>query len=183
MKPTPAPTGDDLWLSRAQTATLLGVSVSQLANVVLGRLGKDDRRKDGRAELIRTRAAVKAFVEFKTATAPLDGPDDFNDGEASPNLERWRLARAKMAELDLHLREGRLIDVELLSDRLRGLLDLLKGFGGTLQREFGRNAAVLYNEFLDDVRGLSAKSDGFIPSPDEPEPTRPKTLSTNGVHP
>jgi hypothetical protein len=71
----------------------------------------------------------------------LDGPD-------SPNLERFRAAKAALAELELGERAATLLDrskTRIVFDRLGGILRRL---GERLGKRFGNDAAQMMNDSL-----------------------------------
>ena len=70
---------------------------------------------------------------------------------ASPELERWRRARADMAELDLEQRRGDLVDRREFQALLLRTAHILRGLGESLQRQYGPDAQGLLDEAIDDV--------------------------------
>lgn len=71
-------------------------------------------------------------------------------GENSPGLERYRIAKAQLAEIDLDLRRSRLLDRETLEAQWNAGAVALRNAGERLQRRFGDEAASLYNEGVAD---------------------------------
>lgn len=73
------------------------------------------------------------------------------DGD-SPALERYRLAKAKHAELDLENRKGELIEVEKARDIFARWAVLIRRMGERLSKRFGPDAAATVNETLSECR-------------------------------
>lgn len=78
-------------------------------------------------------------------------PDDdplMVEGE-SPALERYREARAKLAELELAKKKGEVIEVEIMRPGLDRLVASFRSLGGKLRERFGDGAYEIYCEALD----------------------------------
>ena len=90
-----------------------------------------------------------------------------SDGGDSPALERYRMAKAELAELDLKERQGSLIDRE----RARGVLGrwaaITRRMGEKLAARHGRGAAQLLSDALDRCTALVEREFGDTPSPGE----------------
>lgn len=85
-----------------------------------------------------------------TATS---GDDDILDdplikGSDSPALERYRLARAKMAERQLEEIQGHIIPRDKLRPALLQLAMILRRAGEIMQRSHGPGPAMLLDEAL-----------------------------------
>lgn len=70
----------------------------------------------------------------------------------SPGLERYRLAKAALAELELEERKGSLIPLEKVRDMLGRWSSLIRRMGESLTKRFGKEAAELLNDTLDECR-------------------------------
>ncbi len=64
----------------------------------------------------------------------------------SPGLERYRMAKAQMAELDLGLRQGQLLPVEMLDVGLTALTDAYRRGIETAQRLYGSEIIPIFEE-------------------------------------
>lgn len=62
------------------------------------------------------------------------------DGADSPGLERYRLAKAALAELDLAERQHQLVSVERLREQLLRWAVILKRLGQRVQKRWGPDA-------------------------------------------
>jgi hypothetical protein len=169
---------EDLWLNRPLAAALVGVSPAHFSQSIAPRIGQEHRRTEGKGHLFFAPAVVAAFVAHKLAieAAKADAEDEALLSGDSPNLERWRAAKADMAEMDVALRWARLIDVDQWRDRTRPMFECLKRFGESLQRTFGREAAIQFNETMDELKTVSARIDEDI------DRQRNATPSTNGKY-
>ena len=79
------------------------------------------------------------------------GEDPLMSGTDSPALERYRLARAQMVELELAERRGDLIRRDHLREGLARYARGVRATGDSLRRQFGKDAHDLLNEHLDDA--------------------------------
>jgi len=70
-------------------------------------------------------------------------------GENSPAMERYRAARASLAELKLEERKGTLLSREDARERLSRLATIMRATGDHLQRECGPKALAIWDEGLD----------------------------------
>ena len=84
------------------------------------------------------------------AAAALD--DLMAAGGDSPALERYRLARAKHAEMDLEERHHALIPREKVRNGLGRFASILRQLGERLGRRYGPSAAQSVNDALDDCQ-------------------------------
>ncbi len=80
------------------------------------------------------------------------GEDDLLGGDSSPNLEKYRAARARLAELDLLERERSLLRVDVMRDALSRMSSIIRDAGDILQRQFGTEASKILIEALDDAK-------------------------------
>lgn len=96
---------------------------------------------------LRTEGPWKPYAKSQ-ATNPADDPL-LADGD-SPGLERYRLAKAKHAELDLEQRKGELIEREKAKLILSRWASLIRQMGERLAKRYGNDAAKTVNETLDE---------------------------------
>jgi hypothetical protein len=98
-------------------------------------------------------AVVRAFHDFLADNAQkLAREDDpLLDGAPTPALERYREERAALARLDRLEREGKLVDRDDVRQSLGRIAGLIRAAGETLERQFGKAAADILSEALDDA--------------------------------
>lgn len=89
---------------------------------------------------------VRALHDFFAANKYrfVEGDGALEGEDESPGLERYRLAKAEMAELDLASRRRDLVDREALVDMLRRFFDGLRKTSEALRRRFGEEAAGVF---------------------------------------
>ena len=82
-------------------------------------------------------------------------PDDplLADGD-SPGLERYRLAKAKHAELDFEERQGTLIDKEKCRDILARWGVVIRKMGDRVSKRFGIEANRIVSEAIDECQSV-----------------------------
>ena len=91
-----------------------------------------------------------------TQTVPT--PDAELSGTDSPALERFRLARARLAELDLESKKGDMLDRHVVRECLAASSGIYRRAGARLRREFGDEAYQVMDEAYDDaIRVLDMK--------------------------
>jgi hypothetical protein len=150
---------DDLWVPRPVAAKICGLSTTQFDVKVVPLLESDAIRPDGRRKVYSILALVKVLTAKLQPAKKLGGEEaDLWSDYDSPNLERLRAAKADQAEMDVAVRMGRLISVDDLKERLGWLFSRLRQYGDLLQRQFGRDAAIHHNEFMDDLKGFDVES-------------------------
>ncbi len=71
---------------------------------------------------------------------------------ASPALERYRLAKAQLAELDLAQRKGQLVDVAILKNTLGRWAAIWRRVGERMGKRYGTDGTEIFNEALDSCR-------------------------------
>ena len=69
----------------------------------------------------------------------------------SATLERWRLAKAKLAEIELEEKVGTLLILDDVLEWANMMAHVMRGVGERLQRSFGQAAADVLNEGIDDL--------------------------------
>jgi phage terminase Nu1 subunit (DNA packaging protein) len=80
----------------------------------------------------------------------------------TPALERWRMARAKSAELDLAERQGQIVSVQLFQEVMQAAFIPLRRFAESQIKEHGNGTADAWAEAVDlfekEVEGVVGKS-------------------------
>lgn len=105
-----------------------------------------------------------AFHDFlarnsRKLAAP-DSDDPMLGGGTSPALERYRLANAQKAELDLEERAGELVQRARVRDTLLEFAAILRGAGETLGRLHGPEALDILDEAIGDCEALVTRAFG-----------------------
>lgn len=101
---------------------------------------------------LRTEGPWKPFAKPVTDDPLLDADGD------SPALERYRLAKAKHAELDLEHRRGELINREKCREILSRWAVVIRRMGENLTKRHGNEAAETVNEALEECRSIVHES-------------------------
>ena len=136
------------WASARQLSDILGITIQGISQSYQPVLVETDIDKSGRPTLLRCAAVLDIYVSRRA--------DQFleplQDGGDSPALERYRLAKAKLAELDLHLRKNDLIERDKAKEIFLRWAVLVRRMGERLSKRFGPDAAATVNETLDACR-------------------------------
>lgn len=107
--------------------------------------------------------AWRAERRLAGAVDPAEG-EAMLQGDSSPNLERFRAARAKLAELELEERRRNLVALPEIHEVLCAISKLIRDAGDTLGRQFGDPARAILNRALDQA---DIKIDELVGTPDE----------------
>ena len=145
-----------------QAAGFLGVKVRQFQNYLAqGCPGRPARpgHHDGILYLPEILVWCKENIWKKQArNATPYGEDEFGDpmvpvGDAnsSPALERYREAKANLAELDLAERKGLLVDVSKIHTAMVGIAQTLRLAGEQIARINGNGPVEILNEALTEI--------------------------------
>lgn len=120
----------------------------------------DEDVQRGRPLLVRVSAVIELVVDRRVAerTRPTATGDPLLDGGDSPGLERYRLAKAMHAELDLANRKGELIDKEKCRTLLGRWHTILRRTGERLGKINLESAAAL-REALDECESVIRQLD------------------------
>lgn len=146
------------WATVAELAKFLGQSTQNVRASYVLRLPADDVRP-GRPVLVRVQAVLEMIISRRVAeqSRPVVSDDPLLADGDSPGLERYRMAKAKHAELDLEQRRGELIDVSKCRDVLAKWASVLRRSGDRIARTSPDGSRML-GEALDEcesiVRGL-----------------------------
>lgn len=137
-----------IWLSKTENAALCGLSVRQYSDVIQPRLPKVAVKGSGATLRHEAGAVVSVLVAYRLEQAKPADPDGdpLLSGGDSPNLERYRGVKADLATLDLRERNRELVRIGVLQTSMRTALAALRGTGDRLARQFGNDAADIYNE-------------------------------------
>ena len=116
---------------------------------------------------------VRALHDFLAANARRlnSGEEELlTNGGPSPALERYRDERARLARLDRLEREEILVPREDIRVGLGQIAVILRTAGDLLQRQFGREAAEILHEALDDAELAVRRMCGEEPPPSAGSP-------------
>lgn len=116
--------------------------------------------KNGCYVLGEISAWLRTEGPWKPHAKPQSIPGDdplLADGD-SPALERYRLAKAKHAELDLEERRARLIDREKCREVLARWAAEIRLMGERLAKQHGNEAAETVNDALDECKSIVIES-------------------------
>lgn len=136
------------WRTIEDLAIQLGVSRQYFANSLRTLVSDDAVRRvkaNGPVELHAPTFWV-AWADYKIATAAKASRSDPADpllageGDGSLQLERYRAAKADLAELDVAKRRGEVAEVSRLESYLRVAMGVIRGAIERVQREYGVGA-------------------------------------------
>jgi hypothetical protein len=143
---------ESLWFDRTDSAALIGVSARHFDEAVRPKLAADAVRGDRRSLRFHGPAVVAAWVAIKAERAkpaPTDADPLLADGD-SPGLERYRNAKADLAEMERDRQRRRIVNVEEIEPALMQLAGVMRNASENLARQFGNDAAGIVNEAVDE---------------------------------
>ena len=72
----------------------------------------------------------------------------------SPTLERWRLAKARLVEIEVEEKLGTILNINDVTAFVCTMADIVRRVGERLQRYYGQAAADVLNEGIDDLERI-----------------------------
>ncbi len=152
------------WVTIQKAAELLATSSQNLRQSHIPDLAPEHIRSDRRPAEVYFPGLHETIARKRVADAIRSRPtiaDDplLNEGD-SPGLERYRMAKAKLAELDLEARKEQLIDREKARDIFGRWATLIRRAGERLSKRWGNEAAAMLNETLDECGAIVAELKG-----------------------
>lgn len=145
----PGPT----WMNQREFAQRVLEVSPQCFRQSYARLIPDDLVRPGgpgEPKLYHVRAALDAIYANRLPQLGTD-PD-------SPALERYRLARARLTELELERRRDSLVSVAQIQAAIGFLGEILREAGGQLRQRFGPDAQAVIVESLDEAEQVLRRS-------------------------
>ena len=139
------------WFLKATLAELFGVTPQHFDRHYRRFAGPDATRTHGGKLYFHGRTLVDAWAESMRVAAVAPSVDPLLAGGDSPALERYRTARALLAEMEVDRQRENLIPREEIEVALTRFAGVLRRAGESLAREFGNEAAGLMNEAVDEV--------------------------------
>ena len=146
---------DRLWLKREDALTLVGMEKKGKAfraNIQAALDSVHIRKTAGRGEPLEFWAP--AIVERLLELAGEATPDPELAGEGSLALERFRQARAGLAECELALRKGDLMPRTEVHEGCGLIASIYRRAGARLRKQFGDEAYQIVEEAWDDAQRM-----------------------------
>jgi phage terminase Nu1 subunit (DNA packaging protein) len=116
---------------------------------------------------------LSAIVQWLRTKGPwrqhlkVDSDDPLLSDGDSPGLERYRLAKAAIAELDLEERKGNLLSREKVRAILIRWATIIRRLGERLAKHFGNQAAGMVNDSLGECQAVIEYEFGSSESTDD----------------
>jgi hypothetical protein len=140
------------WVSRAAVAEMFDVTTAHVDKNLRRFIPPDKVKSIGGRTYLHGRSLLEGWAAAQRADDVLLSGDD------SPSMERWRSARADLAEMERDAQRRNLIPRDELDAEGMKLAGCIRRAGDALARRFGNDAASILNEALDEwergVRGL-----------------------------
>jgi hypothetical protein len=160
---------EELWLSRAQTSALLGITARHFDEAVRPKLPPEATRGDRQALRFYAPLVNGVWIQTKVeqatrkAAPSADGDPLLTGGGDSPNLEEYRKWKAKREKNFYEVDVNNLVPRTEVKPALLRFGRILRGAGDKLAREFGNAAAEILNEatdeFVEAVNGAETPGD------------------------
>lgn len=135
-----------------EVAAVLGISAMQVSRL---------QKTEGAPTGINVPEFVGWYVErqLRRATTQAGGDPDMVGGD-SPALERYRAAKADLAELDRDERRMKLIPRDQAEESARMRAQVMRRAGEKLQRRFGVEAQEILDDAIDEATRIIEKTFG-----------------------
>ncbi len=99
---------------------------------------------------------LRSSGPWKQHGKPENGDPLLESGDDSPGLERYRQAKAALAELDLQERRGDLLSRDKARTVLGRWASMLRNLGDRMAKRYGMEAAIAVNETLTECESVIA---------------------------
>jgi phage terminase Nu1 subunit (DNA packaging protein) len=158
---------ENVWRVRRQAdvAVFFGVSIDTVKNWAKQQMPGAPGNYD-LAEILRW---LRASGPWKAKPVIPPGADELLVAEGdSPGLERYRLAKAALAELELEERKGALLSREKARLALNRWASIIRRLGERFGKRYGREAAMALNDAITECQHVVDHE--FVDSVDGGEP-------------
>ena len=108
--------------------------------------------KPGRYDLSAVAIWLRQEGPWREKRPAADIEDDLAGPADSPGLERYRLAKARLAELELAKQQRSVMSRDLARETLGRIASLFRRYGERLSKRHGPEEAVLFNETIGEAR-------------------------------
>lgn len=137
------------WFALKTMADIFDVTEQGFAKTVRPLIDPKDIKNAGERGkmMVRARGAINAWTEHKSNRVA-GGDPLLVAGGPSPALERYRLAKAVLEEMNVEIRKGTHVPKAELSHHLMKLCGVLRSATEQVQRQFGNPPADIWNEAL-----------------------------------
>jgi hypothetical protein len=138
------------WVSMAVLLELFDVERQTFHENIRPKIAPENIRNEGqRGMLFYARGVLDDFVSYKLGqVVNVDEEDAMMEGN-SPAQERWRAAKAGMAEIQLAEMLKQVARVDLLKESFAPAIAAMRECGERLIREFGNIAGDVFNTAID----------------------------------
>jgi phage terminase Nu1 subunit (DNA packaging protein) len=140
------------WLTKAEMSAVFDVAPRTWESTYRRYAGPESTKQVGGVGFYHCRRILDAWAAAQgdkpAATDPM-----LVGGEDSPALERYRLARARLVEMELEQREKTHVAIAEIEPQLMRLGGLIRRAGETLARKYGNDAADVVNQAIDQWQG------------------------------
>ncbi len=143
-----------IWVPRVEAAALVGISERHFDATLRQSLSDGAIRGEGRTLRFYGPDVVAAWhadrvAKIKAKAVEAGGDPLLADGD-SPGLERYRNAKADLAEMDRDRQRKQIVLVEQIEPALLQLAGVMRSAADNLARQFGNEAAGIVNEAVDE---------------------------------
>jgi hypothetical protein len=178
------------WFTRTEMARVLNVNPRQV-DELRERVPEDAIKRVDRIVFLHGRRFLDARDRAVERADERDAEALMTEGADSPAMERFRLARAQLAELELSERTAQVVRLDKLEPAIARFASILRKAGETITRLHGNDAGNVLIEAIDEAVRNWRHMLGPVPAgrddaaPAEPRPARksPAPAKHAGVRP
>lgn len=146
------------WFDRRQCMSAIGCNQARFANYWHPRFADDEVVKHGRKYFYLGSALLRVFAEVENnphknhpGKKAADETDPLLVGSDTPALERYRLAKAELSELELAEKRKQLVSLELLKETWGPVVDVMRKAIMTIEKDYGRDAGEVIDDAIDEA--------------------------------
>lgn len=146
------------WVDRAQCEAMLQCNRARFNSYWRPRFQDSEILKDGNKLYYRGSALLRIYADVQNnphknhpGKKAADETDPLLVGSDTPALERYRLAKAELSELELAEKRKQLVSLELLKETWGPVVDVMRRAIMTIEKDYGRDAGEVIDDAIDEA--------------------------------
>lgn len=146
------------WLDRRQCREAIGCNDARFGSFWHQRFADGDVTKHGRKLYYRGSALLRIYADVENnphknhpGKKATDETDPLLVGSDTPALERYRLAKAELSELELAEKRKQLVSLDLLKETWGPVVDVMRKAIMTIEKDYGRDAGEVIDDAIDEA--------------------------------
>lgn len=163
------------WFNRRTMAEIFDCTPAHFDEAIRPLAGPDDQRQVGQERQFHARSVMEAWAaagrsKRKASVTSAEEKELQPEAGASPGLERFRMAKAELAELDLAVKKSELVSRSDMRDCLAQVSTRITEAADELQRRFGPEAFAVLEDCMADAKVRVGRVLAELKAADEGKP-------------